>query len=320
MIYVHDRRYSQINVGTLLVFYILFGAGTELFLLALLFYLPVVFAKGIKQYLIVQGVVIILFILLIFTFSLAGAINPAREEGNSLTSSFDPIFYEFVTLKNKAKLLDEYNPKTEIDKLEKLIKQDEERPNEINADRLREDQKYKNEILLKRVEAEIAIFSNEDSYYFGSNRSRFEKYLDFLGEITRYTTKYYESFEVFDMNRAIEKEKKELEAIKAEIEKYPKFKIVEDKDMGLALMNENEKIKRLSEEIKQREMAMGYEELLSKKGRVEISILENKYKIQETISGIYEQKTRIYESMAKFAEEIVNYYKFVLAMRTLIFI
>ena len=302
------------------VFYILFGAGTELFLLALLFYVPVVFAKGIKQYLIVQSVVIILFILLILTFSLAGAINPAREEANSLTSSFDPIFYEFVTLKNKAKLLDEYNPKTEIDKLEKLIKQDEERPNEINADRLREDQKYKNEILLKRVEAEIAIFSNEDSYYFGSNRRRFEKYLDFLGEIIKYTTKYYESFEVFDMNRAIEKTKKELEAIKAEIEKYPKFKIAEDNDMGLALMNENEKIKRLSEEIKQREMAMGYEELLSKKGRVEISILENKYKIQETISGIYEQQTRLYESMTKFTEEIMNYYKFVLAMRTLIFI
>jgi len=273
-----------------------------------------------QQYLIVQAVFIMLFIFLIFTISITRVINPPSDSVDSQISSFDPIFVEFVELENKAKLLDEYNPKNEIDILKATLKKDEERPEEINVDRLRDNQKYQNELLLKRVEAELAVFNSKDTYQFKSNYLRYEKYTNYLNEINKYVAIYYKAYEVFDINKAIQKEQKELEFIKDEVKKYPKYKIVEYKDMGLAKMTENEVIKRLDEEIKQRQLAVGYAELLSKEKETELSIIENKTKKIESINGIYERQIKLMDSITRFKEEIINYYKYIIMIRSIIFI
>lgn len=302
------------------VFYILFGAGTQLLVIILILSPSFFFAKKNKQFLIILCTTIVLFVSLCFLYSQISRINPSTDNIESELSTFDPIFSEFVRLNNKARLIDEIETRDDmntIDNYEKLIKNMDI---EIEVSRMREDRKYLNEILMERINSEIDIFNDKDTYDFDSNRRRFEIYLNFLNQLILYREKYYRVFNIIDLYNLIRKDQETLNSMKSEIEGYPEFKITEFNTIDFSKMSEAEFIKRLDEEVEQLKIESEYKRLIIEIKDKEISILENKTKIQEIIVNIYKEATKLEEARIEYGKEKINYYSFILTIRSLIFL
>lgn len=302
------------------VFYVLFGAGIQLLFLFLLLVPPLFFAEKKKQSFIILGITLGLLILYIFTYEQASKVNPPSENMDSEESYFDPIFSEYRTYRAKVKLIDEMQIKDEIEKAESYSKQIENNDIEINVDKLREDQKYHTEFVLSRIKSEAELFNKENNCYFRNNKKRYELYLDYLNELSRYQEKYYSVFDIFDLGKAMKNNQIEIELLTRKLENSPKYIITEFSKIDYSkIKSEKELINRLETEDKMRELAIEQKELQIKILEKENSKWENKVRIQEIISDIFSEATKLEESRLKFSEDEMYYYIFISKLRSLIF-
>jgi RNA polymerase-interacting CarD/CdnL/TRCF family regulator len=122
------------------------------------------------------------------------------------------------------------------------------------------------------------------------------------------------------LEKDVRKSQLEIDLLTRELEKFPKYKITDNKIDYSKIKNEAELIKRLKEEVKQRKLAYENEELKGKILNKEISKMENKMKIQEIISEIFSEATKLEESRLRFSQDEMNYYSFIIKLRNIIFI
>lgn len=303
------------------VFYVLFGAGIQLTFLVILFLPSLFFANKNKQVVIILSATLGLFLLYIFIHGQTSKVNPSPENMDNEESFFDPIFSEYRAYRGKIKLIDEIETKVDMEEVENYKKQIENNNVEINVNKLREDHKYHTEFVLSRIKSETELFNKSNSCYFRSNIKRYELYLDYLNELSKYQEQYYSVFDIFDLGKAIRITQTEIELLTRELENLPKYVITEFCKIDYSkIKNERELINRLETEIKQREIAIKQKELHIKILEKESSKMENKTRIQEIISNIYIEATKLHESSIRFHEDENNYYRFIIKLRNLIII
>lgn len=303
------------------VFYILFGGSIQLFAFIILLLPPLFFANRNKQALIFFGTTLGLFLLSIFIYIQIGKANPKSENIEQKESYFDPIFSEYEKYRDNLKLIDEVDTKGDIDRADNFSKLSEKDENDIDVNKLKEDQKYRNEFMLNRIKNEMDIFSEEKSCYFETNKKRFEIYREFLNELSKYMEKAYSAFEIIERKAAIFKINGELERLNKDLDNFPKYIYDEKKKTDYSkYKTEAELLKVLEEENKISKLAVEHEELNINILEKVNQMWENKIKIQEILLSIMREATKLDEARMKFTGEQINYYVFILRIRSLIFI
>lgn len=302
------------------VFYILFGAGLQLLAVFLIFSPSIFFSKRKKQTFVILISTLGLFILFIFTYTQIHRLNPSTDNLEDYDFYFDPIFSEYRALRAKAKLIDEIKINGEIDSIENYRGLIYEDSFEEDLKALKDDQKYHNELVLERISFENEYFNDKENYNFKINKQRFENYLEFLNRLSYFQEEYYNLYDIFKLEKQIKNIQHEINLMKEEFSKIPEYEIMDFNELDLSNLNEKEMIKVLEEKTKKIKLATEKEEFRGDILKKEISIWQNKTKIQEIKISILKKFNELSSSRLRFTDEEINYYSFIIRLHELLYI
>ncbi|MFO7745504.1 MAG: hypothetical protein R6V36_08980, partial [Psychroflexus sp.] len=264
--------------------------------------------------------IIILFSLYIILHGSITSLNPSNDKLNNFYSFFDPIYSEYKSLRNKARVIDEIDLDQYTDKITNYEDYLSRIENNSDLENLKYDYRYQTELLAKRIRQEIDFFAEPDNYSFEFNKKKFEIYLNFLNELLIYQENYYEIFNIFALEKQNVKLKSEIELISKEVKELPEYSELDFGQIKYENLNLEQIDDYLNEQIKKYQKVVKRSELISVIKSKEITIQRNKIKIQEIQTDILSKITDLVEVGLEFSAEESQYYYFIFKIRSLLFV
>lgn len=280
-------------------------------------------SKPIKKLLVISTAIVLFIALTLFSI-----FNPLTPNKNDEGIPLDPIYSEFEHLKAKAILINQIDLKMEIESLKQYKSLILEGNFYDNVDSLKDDWKYRNEIILNKVRSEKEFFIDKNAYRFRTNRLRFAKYLEFLEALLQCQEACFRSLDILKLemaNKTIEMEMAKIdEEIRQLKEKKPASSAKIRQQVPSGMWPEIEKehmwpvIEKKLREIEKQELKSNVLILEISKEEKRGLTMKNAIKSLEIEGEYYRLATEVEMKMVAFIEEENKYMDLLIRVNALI--